>query len=256
MKQRFLSIFISALIFVGLFTNNAALAQSSYVSTTSLIAIAEGVEASEPDIATPEISTALEAPEVPTTPEISTALEAPEVPTTPEISTALEAPEVPTTPEISTALEAPEVPTTPETSVAKAPDESSSLLKQLETEILPQIESVLTPEQQAEFASKIAAGTTFRKAFKAVTLTPAQKTKLSTVFKSIPKKDIFATLTPAQKKQLFLKNKQLFIPSSEEIGAKITAGMQMAKDKSPLAPSAESIVEKINAKMKAIEVEK
>jgi hypothetical protein len=106
-----------------------------------------------------------------------------------------------------------------------------------------------------EFAAKVASGTSFRKAFKAVTLTPAQKSKLSTVFKSIPKKDIFATLTPAQKKQLFLKNKQLFIPSSEEIGAKITAGMQMAKDKSPLAPSAESIVEKINTKMKSIDTE-
>jgi hypothetical protein len=138
-------------------------------------------------------------------------------------------------------------------SAPKAPDEATNLLKQLETEILPQIESVLTPEQQEDFAAKIAAGTSFRKAFKAITLTPAQKTKLSTVFKAIPKKDIFATLTPAQKKQLFLKNKQLFIPSSAEIGAKITAGMQMAKDKSPLAPSAESIVEKVTAKLKAIE---
>jgi hypothetical protein len=74
------------------------------------------------------------------------------------------------------------------------------------------------------------------------------------VFKAIPKKDIFATLTPAQKKQLFLKNKQLFIPTAEEIGDKITAGMKMGKDKSPLAPSSESIVEKIKAKMKAAEV--
>ena len=127
------------------------------------------------------------------------------------------------------------------------------MLTKLETEIIPQIESVLTPEQQAEFATKVAAGTSFRKAFKAVTLTPAQKTKLSAVFKAIPKKDIFATLTPAQKKQLFLKNKQLFIPTAEEIGDKITAGMKMAKDKSPLAPSSESIVEKIKAKMKAAE---
>jgi hypothetical protein len=143
----------------------------------------------------------------------------------------------------------------PEVTASQPTSEATNLLKQLETEILPQIESVLTPEQQAEFAAKVASGTSFRKAFKAVTLTPAQKSKLSTVFKSIPKKDIFATLTPAQKKQLFLKNKQLFIPSSEEIGAKITAGMKMAKDKSPLAPSAESIIEKINAKMKAIETE-
>jgi len=144
----------------------------------------------------------------------------------------------------------------PESVAAPKPmDEATILLKQLETEILPQIESVLTPEQQEEFAAKVAAGTSFRKAFKAVTLTPAQKTKLSAVFKAIPKKDIFATLTPAQKKQLFLKNKQLFIPTPEEIGAKITTGMQMAKDKSPLAPSSEAIIEKITAKMKATEVE-
>lgn len=143
----------------------------------------------------------------------------------------------------------------PEATAPQPTSEATNLLKQLETEILPQIESVLNPEQQAEFAAKVASGTSFRKAFKAVALTPAQKSKLSTVFKSIPKKDIFATLTPAQKKQLFLKNKQLFIPSSEEIGAKITAGMKMAKDKSPLAPSAESIIEKINAKMKAMETE-
>ncbi|PZU98807.1 MAG: hypothetical protein DCE90_03085 [Pseudanabaena sp.] len=147
---------------------------------------------------------------------------------------------------------APEV--TPE-AVKAAPPEAVDLLKQLETEILPQIESVLTPEQQADFATKIAEGTSFRKAFKAIALTPAQKNKLSTVLKAVPKKDIFATLTPAQKKQLFLKNKQLFIPSAEEIGAKINAGMQMAKDKSPMAPSAEEIVEKINAKMKAIGAE-
>lgn len=158
---------------------------------------------------------------------------------------AAEVAEPATTPEVAS----------PEVTVSQPTSEATNLLKQLETEILPQIESVLTPEQQAEFAAKVASGTSFRKAFKAVTLTPAQKSKLSTVFKSIPKKDIFATLTPAQKKQLFLKNKQLFIPSSEEIGAKITAGMKMAKDKSPLAPSAESIIEKINAKMKAIETE-
>jgi hypothetical protein len=142
----------------------------------------------------------------------------------------------------------------PEAATAPTP-EAVNLLKQLETEILPQIESVLTPEQQADFATKIAGGTSFRKAFKALALTPAQKNKLSTVLKAIPKKDIFATLTPAQKKQLFLKNKQLFIPSAEEIGAKINAGMQMAKDKSPMAPSAEEIIEKINAKLQAIGAE-
>lgn len=168
-----------------------------------------------------------------------------------EVSPEITEPSVETTPAVAT----PE--TEPAVQAAAVPDEAANLLKQLETEILPQIESVLTPEQQAEFASKIAAGTSFRKAFKAVTLTPAQKNKLSAVFKTIPKKDIFATLTPAQKKELFMKNKQLFIPTSDEIGAKINAGMQMGKDKSKssFAPTTDEIVNKISTKRKAIGLE-
>ncbi|MCA6509264.1 MAG: hypothetical protein ACK6CP_01380 [Pseudanabaena sp.] len=220
MKQRLFSFFVSAIIFVGLLTGNASQVLSSSLPAATWLAVAD-VDGVEP-VAAPEV----------TTPEIV----APEAATTVTES-------------------APPEPAAPVAEVAapKPTDEATNLLTKLETEIIPQIESVLTPEQQAEFATKVAAGTSFRKAFKAVTLTPAQKTKLSAVFKAIPKKDIFATLTPAQKKQLFLKNKQLFIPTAEEIGDKITAGMKMAKDKSPLAPSSESIVEKIKAKMKAAE---
>jgi hypothetical protein len=220
MKQRLFSFFVSAIIFVGLLTGNASQVLSSSLPAATWLAVAD-VDGVEP-VADPEV----------TTPEIV----APEAATTVTES-------------------APPEPAAPVAEVAapKPTDEATNLLTKLETEIIPQIESVLTPEQQAEFATKVAAGTSFRKAFKAVTLTPAQKTKLSAVFKAIPKKDIFATLTPAQKKQLFLKNKQLFIPTAEEIGDKITAGMKMAKDKSPLAPSSESIVEKIKAKMKAAE---
>jgi len=206
MKQRIFSIFISAILFVGLLTGNASQVLSSSLPAVNLLAAAE-IDVTE-SVATPESVAPVDPAPV------------------------------------------------AEKAVPKAADEATDLLTQLETEIIPQIESVLTPEQQAAFAAKVAAGTSFRKAFKAVTLTPAQKTKLSAVFKAIPKKDIFATLTPAQKKQLFLKNKQLFIPTPEEIGAKITAGMKMAKDKSPLAPSPEAIVEKINAKMKAAEGKK
>lgn len=214
MKQRLLAICISLVILLGLFAGNSVQADMLSSPLTTLIAVADVSES-------------------PTEAEVSEPA-AVEVPASEPVS------EVKASEPVAA-------------STHKAADESTNLLKQLETEILPQIESVLTPEQQEDFAAKIAAGTSFRKAFKAITLTPAQKTKLSTVFKAIPKKDIFATLTPAQKKQLFLKNKQLFIPSSAEIGAKITAGMQMAKDKSPLAPSSESIVEKVTAKMKAIE---
>ncbi|WP_103667441.1 hypothetical protein [Pseudanabaena sp. BC1403] len=219
MKQRLLSFFVSAIIFVGLLTGNASQVQSSSLSGALLAA--SDINVAEP-VAAPEVT----APEIVAPEPTATVTEA-------------------ATPETAAPVA--------EVAAPKPTDEATNLLTKLETEIIPQIESVLTPEQQAEFATKVAAGTSFRKAFKAVTLTPAQKTKLSAVFKAIPKKDIFATLTPAQKKQLFLKNKQLFIPTAEEIGDKITAGMKMGKDKSPLAPSAESIVEKIKAKMKATE---
>jgi|GEM_PF-1491111 len=232
MKQRLLAICISLVVFLGLFGGNSVQAGMLSSPLTTLIAVAD-------------------VSETPAETEVSEAVAA----EAPVSEPAAEAPVSEPAVEVSASEPVAEVKTSEPVAVStpKAADESTSLLKQLETEILPQIESVLTPAQQEEFAAKIAAGTSFRKAFKAITLTPAQKTKLSTVFKAIPKKDIFATLTSAQKKQLFLKNKQLFIPSSAEIGAKITAGMQMAKDKSPLAPSAESIVEKVTAKMKAIE---
>jgi hypothetical protein len=174
MKQRLFSFFVSAIIFVGLLTGNASQVLSSSLPAATWLAVAD-VDGVEP-VAAPEV-------------------------TTPEIV----APEAAATVTESASTE-PAVPVA-EVAAPKPTDEATNLLTKLETEIIPQIESVLTPEQQAEFATKVAAGTSFRKAFKAVTLTPAQKTKLSAVFKAIPKKDIFATLTPAQKKQLFLKNK-------------------------------------------------
>lgn len=222
MKQRFISVIIGAVMILSLVFGNAS--QANAISRLVVAAV-------DADVATE--TAPLEAPSEPELLEPVSAGEPTEIPTVAE---------EPVTPvEPATAKAASETSATPET---------TDLLKQLETEILPQIASVLTPEQQADFAAKISAGTSFRKAFKAVTLTPAQKTKLSTVFKAIPKKDIFATLTPAQKKQLFLKNKQLFIPTAEQISAKVSAGKQLAGGKSSFAPSTDTIVEKINAKLK------
>lgn len=127
------------------------------------------------------------------------------------------------------------------------------LLKQMETEIVPQLTSILTPEQQEQFSTAVSDGKSFRKAFKALTLTPDQKTQLASILKSIPKKDIFASLTPEQKKTLFLKNKEVFIPTPEEISERISAGMkkkEMFAPTSELAPSSEEISEKINAGLK------
>jgi hypothetical protein len=222
LPAKLLTLLIGVVVLTGLLIANVPdvkAAQSSAVAIIAQVEVSETEGIAEPSAVTAEPEVVIAEPEATTTPAIATPA--------------------------------------PDVKAATVPDETANLLKQLETEILPQIESVLTPEQQAEFAAKVASGTSFRKAFKSVTLTPAQKNKLSTVFKAIPKKDIFATLTPAQKKELFMKNKQLFIPTSEEIGAKINAGMQMGKDKSksPFAPSSDEIVDKISAKRKAIGIE-
>ena len=126
------------------------------------------------------------------------------------------------------------------------------LLQKFETEILPQLESALSPVQREQFKTAVADGTSFRKAFKALTLTPEQKSQVGTLLKSLPKKDFFAALTPEQKQQLFLTKKGLFKPTPAEIGEKIDAKMKMAVGKSPLAPTGAEIGEKISAKMKAI----
>ncbi|MBA3923336.1 MAG: hypothetical protein H0X31_17240, partial [Nostocaceae cyanobacterium] len=76
---------------------------------------------------------------------------------------------------------------------AKPSAQPKELLEQLETDILPQIKSVLSPEQSEKFETAIADGTSFRKAFKSLSLNPAQKAELATLFKSLPKKDIFAS---------------------------------------------------------------
>jgi hypothetical protein len=118
-------------------------------------------------------------------------------------------------------------------------------LTQLKTEILPQLETIFTPEQLEQFETDIGNGTSFRKAFKALVLTPNQKAQLKTLLKSIPKKDAFASLTPEQKQQLFLKKKELFRPTSDEIVEKINAGM---KTKGAELPA--GVKEKIDAAMK------
>lgn len=93
----------------------------------------------------------------------------------------------------------------------------NDVLEQLKKDVLPQLESILTPEQRQQFKTAVADGTSFRKAFKSLSLNPDQKAKLGTLFKSLPKKDIFTSLTPEQKKQLFMNKKELFMPTPEEI---------------------------------------
>lgn len=92
------------------------------------------------------------------------------------------------------------------------------IIEKVKTQFLPQIESILTPEQSVQLESAVVEEkTSLRKAFKSIMLTPDQKTKLATVFKSLPKKDFFASLTPEEKKQFFMKKKEMFMPAADEI---------------------------------------
>lgn len=91
------------------------------------------------------------------------------------------------------------------------------LITQLKDQLLPQIESILTPEQREQLEAAVAKKTSLRKAFKSIMLTPEQKTKLAGVLKSLPKKDFFASMTPEQKKQFFTRKKEVFTPTAEDI---------------------------------------
>ncbi len=91
-------------------------------------------------------------------------------------------------------------------------------IEQLKTTILPQIQNILTPEQQKQLETTVISDKgSIRKAFKSLMLTPDQKTKLAAVFKSLPKKEIFTSMTPAQKRQFFMTKKEIFLPTPEEL---------------------------------------
>lgn len=99
--------------------------------------------------------------------------------------------------------------------VMEAPED---IMEQLKAKVMPQIQSILTSEQQEQLEDAIVEGkTSLRKAFKSLSLTPDQKTKLATVFKSLPKAEIFTSMTPEQKREFFMKKKEMFKPTPEEI---------------------------------------
>ncbi|AFY92145.1 hypothetical protein [Chamaesiphon minutus] len=101
---------------------------------------------------------------------------------------------------------------------APAVETGVDAIEQLKTTILPQIQNILTPEQQKQLETTVISDKgSIRKAFKSLMLTPAQKTKLAAVFKSLPKKEIFTSMTPAQKRQFFMTKKEIFSPIPEEL---------------------------------------
>lgn len=101
-------------------------------------------------------------------------------------------------------------------------EEEDAIYEKLKNDFFPVIVKVLTPEQRTLFKTALEEKGSIRKAFKKVPLTPRQKEQLSAAFKTISKDNILASLTPTQKIQLFIKKKELFRSSLEEIAEKIS----------------------------------
>jgi hypothetical protein len=132
-------------------------------------------------------------------------------------------------------------------------EDQQVLMQQLQDKYVPEIEEILYPDQRERFEEAIQDGYSMRRAFREMYLTPDQKTELASVVKQIPKSSIFASLTPDQKKEIFMKKKEMFMPTAEEIQERIQAGMEAKQQFAPdapdaeMAPTAEEIAEKIKA---------
>jgi hypothetical protein len=134
-------------------------------------------------------------------------------------------------------------------SIAQQTTSPQTFIEELKTQVLPKIENILTSEQRDQLEVALLKGeTSLRKVFKSITLSPGQKSQLAAVLKSLPKRDTLAALTPDEKKQFFMKKKEGFMPTAEDINEKISAKMKM---KGTVLP--EGVSEKITAKMKNAE---
>ncbi|MBW4440132.1 MAG: hypothetical protein KME10_02605 [Plectolyngbya sp. WJT66-NPBG17] len=96
----------------------------------------------------------------------------------------------------------------------EAPAATADPFAELKAKIVPELESILTPEQRTQFEDAIANGTNVKKAFKSIALTPEQKGKVGMMMKSVPK-DVFTSLTPEQKRELFMQKKDFFMASGK-----------------------------------------
>lgn len=97
---------------------------------------------------------------------------------------------------------------------------------ELKSKIVPELEKILTPDQKTQFEDAVSSGVSVKKAFKSITLTPEQKFKVGVMMKSVPK-DYFASLTPAQKRELFMQKGEYFM---EQGKAKAAEAMKAAKE--------------------------
>lgn len=142
--------------------------------------------------------------------------------------------------------------------------DETSAFKQLKSDVIPRLGEILTPRQREMFEDSISSGESFRKTFRSLMLTSDQKRQIKSVINTIPRKDAFAALTPMEKKELFLKKKEVYMPSSEEIIDKIKAktpeGVEVPEEiqekikagvdmRDTFMPSSEEIMDKIKAGM-------
>lgn len=116
----------------------------------------------------------------------------------------------------------------------------AALIEDLKSKYVPEIESILFPEQREKFEQAIQEGSSLRKAFKSMALSTKQKADLAATMKTVPKGPLFAALTPEQKKEVFMNKKEMFMPTPEEIAEKIKAGMESKAMFAPDAPGSET----------------
>lgn len=100
----------------------------------------------------------------------------------------------------------------------EAPAATIDPFAELKAKIVPELESILTPDQRTQLEDAIANGTSLKKAFKSIALSPEQKGKVGMMMKSVPK-DYFTSLTPAQKRELFMQKKDFFMAKGKEKAA-------------------------------------
>lgn len=126
-----------------------------------------------------------------------------------------------------------------------------ALIEELKSKYVPEIESILFPEQREKFEQAIQDGLSLRKAFKSMALTLEQKAELAATMKTVPKGELFASLTPEQKKEVFMNKKEMFMPTPDEIAEKIKVGMKSKETFAPdspgseMAPTPEEVAERV-----------
>lgn len=135
---------------------------------------------------------------------------------------------------------------------ATANYQSNPFMDKLEADILPQLEEILSPEQQTALNAALETSN-LRKALEAATLTTEQKEQVDALVKaSLTNK--FNALSPTEKRDFFvnqkadfLKDKNPFMPDLNAISEKKKAFMPdfkaIAEKKKALMPDLETIIQ-------------